>query len=248
MANGNKNSGTKTGLGSAVRQAGRNVSAKETMQISKQTGASAAQVFAKAQQKGIGIGSAAVNKFNAGKLGPNFSTQVDGPYGISYNPRADAKTSKALGELGAIRNLRMQPGTSYMGYSTTGKDQYNPIVLPKDLLKGMTISGSQSSGASPYSNVEIPWGAKAGESPGPWSSGYKMPDTGITAGASPVEQVAPVEQEQVDPIGMLSGGGAGINSATGLKRKGSSWKNQGKTSKGTSNLNRSLMVSAFNTK
>lgn len=246
MAKDNKNSGTKTGLGSAVRQAGRNVSAKETLRISRQTGASAAQVFAKAQQKGIGIGSAAVNKFNAGKLGTNFSTQVDGPYGISYNPRADAKTSKALGELGAIRNLRMQPGTSYMGYSTTGKDQYNPIVLPKDLLKGMTISGQQSSGASPYSNVEIPWGAKAGESPGPWSSGYKMPTTENTAGVKAEENVAPVEKEQVDPVGMLTGGGAGINSATGLKRAKSSWKSQGKSTKGTSNLSRGLTITGYN--
>ena len=156
------------GLGAAVRQVGTNLSAKETMQIAKQTGASAAQIFARAQQQGVGIGSAAINKFNAGKLGTNFGTQVDGPYGISYNPRADAKTTQALSQLGAIRNLRMQPGTSYMGYSTTAtptQTQYNPIVLPKELLRTMGIGGGQIA-AGPYDNMNIPFtGQAAGGGP-----------------------------------------------------------------------------------
>lgn len=170
-AKANKNKAKKQGggLGSALQQVGTNLSAKESMKIAKQTGASTAQIFAKAQQKGIGIGAAAINKFNAGKLGANFTTQVQGPYGISYNPRADAKTTQALNQLGAISNLRMQPGTSYMGYSTTAtptQTQYNPIVLPKELLRTMGIGGGgQPSSASPYANINIPFGTQQTQGP-----------------------------------------------------------------------------------
>jgi hypothetical protein len=56
----------------------------------------------------------------------------------------------------------------------------------------------------------------------------------------------PVVTEPTNDVGMLSGGGAGINGAAGVKRKKSSWSTQGKSSKGTSNLNRSLTVSGYN--
>ena len=184
------------GLGAAVRQVGSNLSAREAQRISNQTGASTAQIFAKAQDKGIGIGSAAINKFNAGKLGTNFATQVEGPYGLTYNPRADAKTGQALGQLGALRNLRMQPGTSYMGYSQTG-NQYNPIVLPKDALKSMGIGGKQTGMTGPYDNLTIP-SATPGKGPGPWAGGYGMAGGDTTATTAPTEQpTAPMSVKEM---------------------------------------------------
>jgi len=195
MANKDKNKGG--GLGAAVRAtAGRNLTPRETKQISTQTGASSAQILARAQKAGIGIGASTINKFNAGKLGTNFATQVEGPYGITYNPRADAKTSKALSELGALRNLRMQPGTSYMGYSQTG-DQYNPIVLPKDALKSMGIGGKQTGMTGPYDNLTIP-SATPGKGPGPWAGGYGMVGGDTTATTAPTEQpTAPMSVKQM---------------------------------------------------
>lgn len=55
-----------------------------------------------------------------------------------------------------------------------------------------------------------------------------------------------VTADQQDPIGMMSGGGAGINSATGLRRKKSSWKSAGTSTKGSSALNRGLTINSFN--
>ncbi len=240
MANKDKNKGG--GLGAAVRAtAGRNLTPRETKQISTQTGASSAQILARAQKAGIGIGASTINKFNAGKLGTNFATQVEGPYGLTYNPRADAKTSQALGQLGALRNLRMQPGTSYMGYSQTG-DQYNPIVLPKDMLKGMGIGGQQPGSSSPYSNLNIPFGSKAGEGPGPWAGGYGMAGGDTTATTAPTEQpTAPmsVKEMQDESTGdsFFQFGGA----STWRSRQ----KGKGKGIKSTSAASRSQRNSPF---
>lgn len=55
-----------------------------------------------------------------------------------------------------------------------------------------------------------------------------------------------VAAETTDPIGMMSGGGAGINSAMGIRRKKSSAKQSGASTRGTNQFNRGLSINSFN--
>lgn len=54
------------------------------------------------------------------------------------------------------------------------------------------------------------------------------------------------EEKTTEMPGSMSGGGAGINSAMGIRRKKSSWKSAGISTKGTSNMNRGLTINSFN--
>lgn len=215
----------KPSLGASVRQAGSAISGKEASQISKQTGTSAAQVFAKAQQLGIGINSGAINKFNAGALGPNLTNQISA-YGMTINPRANAKTNQALSQLGALGGLRMQPGTTYMGYSTTqsplsNQADYNPIIMPKSMVREASTSQQTQYPLTggPYGNLDF----KVDQTkPGPWAGGFNLPgttpppETTPPPGPGPISPVESILPEQFD-YGKLY---ATSNVATGFRRGG----------------------------
>ena len=146
-----------------ISSAGAVVSAKEAAKIAEDTGKTVAQVMAKAVNAGAALGSGLVNKFNAGKLGINTSNlQKFGD--ISYAPGANKGTAQALQQLQALQGLQMNKGTAYAGYSTTntpaystqthnggstytpGSTSYNPIVLPRNIVRGAAATGAGAAG------------------------------------------------------------------------------------------------------
>ena len=144
----------------SVAAAGNVLSKSEAASIAKAQDKTVAQVMAKAQDKGVALGSGLVNQFNSGKAGPNLSnlnTSIGNtPIPIGVNDR----TAQALTQLQALQGLRMNPGTSYAGYSTTttpardtstvngggtytpASTTYNPIVLPRNTAIGGVSGGA----------------------------------------------------------------------------------------------------------
>lgn len=132
------------GLSAQVRSAGRVVSSSEAQRIARSTGKSVAQVMAKANQLGAGLGSGLVNQFNSGRLGPNNA--------ISGSSVSDA--------LRGLQGLQMNKGTAYYGYSTTntpatrsvnggyasGSSTINPIVMPRGTIAGRTGAAGGAGG------------------------------------------------------------------------------------------------------
>jgi len=127
---------------SAVRNVGPVLSKKEATSIAENTGKTVAQVMAKAQEKGVGIGAGVVNAFNNGNLGVNSSLTAS----LGGYNQGKASDSRALAPL---QGLQLGKGTAYYGYSTTttpgtsaskwngnnstpATTTYNPIVLPRN--------------------------------------------------------------------------------------------------------------------
>ena len=150
-------------LGQAIRSAGVNLTRKEASKIARSTGKSVAQVMAKAQGKGVTLGSGLVNKFNRGLMGPNLGA-TRSIYGLTFGqPGVNKGTTRALEALAPLQNLRMSKGTVYAGYSTTttpgsarntpmegfsstpASTTYNPIVLPKSLFASEQAAPAQTS-------------------------------------------------------------------------------------------------------
>lgn len=130
-----------SGLSGQIKSAGNILSKKEAVRIADATGKTVAQVMSKAQGLGTNLGSALVNAYSKGKLGPSNLSQAYASGGKGL--------VAAVESLKPLTNLQMQPGTMYAGYSqynfpatstrsvnagyssTPGYTQYNPIVLPK---------------------------------------------------------------------------------------------------------------------
>jgi len=134
-----RSSGSSGGsLSSAVRNVGPVLSKSEATSIAKDTGKTAAQVMAKAQNAGVAIGSAAVNAYSKGTLGPNASNTVSFG-GLTAAPGYSQGTARAIQALAPLQNLQMGKGTAYYGasqYNNPGGTVYNPIVLPRDQVAG----------------------------------------------------------------------------------------------------------------
>ena len=150
---------------SSIAAAGPVLSKSEARSIADAKGKTVAQVMAKAQDKGVALGSGLVNQFNSGKAGPNLSnlnTSIGNtPIPIGVNNRA----AQALTQLQALQGLRMNPGTAYAGYSTTttpardtstvnggatytpASTTYNPIVLPRNTATGGVSGGAGGAAA-----------------------------------------------------------------------------------------------------
>lgn len=133
-------------LGGAINQAGMTLTNKEARVISRQTGRPVAEVMSRAVDSGVTLGSNLVNKFNAGKLGPNLQN-TGGFWGYSSAPGQSERTQAALQNLQPLRGVSMPSGSVYAGSTGITKDgqtTFNPIVLPKAVLKGAmsNISGS----------------------------------------------------------------------------------------------------------
>lgn len=161
-------------LGQAIRSAGTNLTKREASKIAGSTGKSVAQVMAKAQDRGVNLGSSLVNKFNRGLMGPNLS-DVTSIYGQAVAlPGVTKGTGKALQALAPLQNLQMAPGTVYAGYSKTttprstrntpmegfsstpARTTYNPIVLPKSLFASKATASTQPSTESAPAAAETP--------------------------------------------------------------------------------------------
>jgi|GEM_PF-3965911 len=151
-------------LSSQVRSAGSVLTSREAQTIAKDTGKTVAQVMARAQDKGVALGAALVNQFNAGKLGVNTSNLVPVIGNLSVAPGQNKATTQALQTLAPLANLQMNKGTAYYGYSTTNTPSqqtrtvngggtytpasttYNPIVLPRNTGTGSNTGSGANAG------------------------------------------------------------------------------------------------------
>ena len=159
-------------LGQAIQSAGANLTKREASRISRSTGKSVAQVMAKAQDKGVTLGSGLVNKFNRGLMGPNLG-DTRSIYGMAFGqPGVNKGTTRALESLAPLQNLQMNKGTVYAGYSTTNtpratrntpmegfsstpaRTTYNPIVLPKSLFASKQAAPAQASATTAVASTE----------------------------------------------------------------------------------------------
>lgn len=174
------------------------------------------------------------------------------------------KTNQALYDLSSPYLNRATPSMTVKGQTMYGSPYGSAGVgNPKKVFgwngfgDSMSINKSGNGGysqsgvwtlPSKYNNLGSTQTATtpSGGTPSGAGTGTTGTDAPSTVTNSPVEPMTTTAQDQVDPIGMLSGGGAGINSATGLKRAKSSWKTQGKSTKGTNNFNRGLSITGYN--
>ncbi len=134
------------GVRGAIRQAGSTLTKREAKTISKQSGKSVAEVMSGAVDQGVALGSGLVNQFNRGKMGPSFKS-----HGFLMGGMFSAGSAKGVG--GALQNLQplqgvsMPAGSVYAGSTAVTRDgqtTFNPVVMPKAVLKGAlnNISGS----------------------------------------------------------------------------------------------------------
>jgi hypothetical protein len=153
-------------LGAQVKDAGAVVTKKEATAIAQSTGKSVAQVMAKAQDQGASLGSALVNQFNKGNLGPNTSSLRTPIPGFTTAVNQTQGTTRALQQLQPLEGLKMNSGTAYAGYSTTktpayssnnpysgstytpGSTTYNPIVVPRNMVGGGGGAGGSGGGGA----------------------------------------------------------------------------------------------------
>lgn len=134
------------GLKGAIRQAGTTLTKREAKTIAKQSNKSVAEVMSGAANQGVALGSNLVNQFNRGKLGPNFTNSQYLLGGMFRSP-ATTGVAKALQNLQPLQGVSMPAGSVYAGSTGVTKDgqtTFNPVVLPKAVLKGamMNISGN----------------------------------------------------------------------------------------------------------
>lgn len=151
-------------LSSAVRDVGQILTKAEATSIAKNTGKTVAQVMAKAQNVGVGIGSGLVNAYSKGNLGPNSSNTISFG-GLTAAPGYNQATARAIQALAPLQNLQMGKGTAYYGASQynvpstqtrsvnggstniAGGTTYNPIVLPRGYAGAAVAPGGGGGGA-----------------------------------------------------------------------------------------------------
>ncbi len=163
------------GLGSQVKSAGSILTKNEALKIAESTGKAVAQVMARAQKNGQGLGSSLVNNYNRGTLGPNGSN-VTNFGGVPIGMGAGGAATKAIAQLQALEGLRMGQGQVYMGSTTTttpgqqqrgvndgysstpGSTVYNPIVVPRGYVaaapKAAAAPAAEAKPTGPVGNWE----------------------------------------------------------------------------------------------
>jgi hypothetical protein len=156
------------GLGSQVKSAGSILTKNEALKIAESTGKAVAQVMARAQNNGQGLGSSLVNNYNRGTLGPNGSNVTNfGGVPIGMGPGVGGAATKAIQQLQALEGLRMGQGQVYMGSTTTttpgqqqrgvndgysstpGSTVYNPIVVPRGYVAAAPKAAAAAAAATP---------------------------------------------------------------------------------------------------
>lgn len=138
------------GMKGAIRQAGLTLTKREARAIAKQSGKSVAEVMSGAVDQGVTLGSGLVNQFNRGKLGPGFQNAMYALGGV-YAPGQSKKFTQAIQNLQPLQGLSMPAGSVYAGAAGITKDgqtTFNPVVLPKAVLKGAMSSVSGDLGYS----------------------------------------------------------------------------------------------------
>lgn len=178
------------------------------------------------------------------------------------------KTNQALYDMSTNamkvgQNRYTRQGQEYTNYYLPGKAMAIGEAGSKKQLGwngfGDSMSINRYGGGDSYKQTGVWSLPSAYRSGGGAATGGNTTGGGTTAGGTgtgtgagevlPNDYTPPtdtVAAENTDPIGMMSGGGAGINSATGLRRKKSSAKQSGASTRGTNQFNRGLSINSFN--
>jgi hypothetical protein len=241
-------------IGQAIRAAGSdgNLSRKEALKISNKFDVSGTKVVSRldavndklsSKRMGpIGLGSAAANSYAKGELNNRrdalWSSVGNSVFGTS-------NYGKKLGPIQGALNQMIGSRTPMV------KGQGGTTVKAPLVPKGQQIYGSYN--GTPQLRIKPSWDnmfsstPKTQPAPAPTATGTTA-DTGMEQ--LPLDYIPEeLPKEELPPPempGMMSGGGAGINSAMGIRRKKSSWKSAGISTKGTSNMNRGLTINSFN--
>ena len=234
----------------SIRAAGNNgnLSKNELLKITEQTGKSTDQVIRQLDK--VNAKGAADNKAPIGLGSAAYNNLLDAP--TSRTIMGKSMTELGLGDKynnygsGAIGQAITQgKGTSdYYGNSTagTGKIPQGQQVFgsyngaPQLQIKPQAVANASSSGrgAGPYDGMEIKPSDPNG--PGPWA-----PGTG--AGGGEVAPLSLPKEELPDPIALSSGTGSTVDgTATSFRRKRSTARAAGLTSRGTGQFRNSLKV------
>ena len=232
----------------SIKAAGNNgnLSKNELLKITEQTGKSTDQVIRQLDK--VNAKGAADNKAPIGLGSAAYNNLLDAP--TSRTIMGKSMTELGLGDKynnygsGAIGQAITQgKGTSdYYGNSTagTGKIPQGQQVFgsyngaPQLQIKPQAVANASSSGrgAGPYDGMEIKPSDPNG--PGPWA-----PGTG-GGGDTPV---LPLPEDKIDPIAVSGGTGSTVDGgATSFRRRKSSARAAGLTSRGTGQFRNSLKV------
>lgn len=240
----------KPSVRSQIREYGsnNNISKKELLKISQNSEVGVDRVvrqidnvnskLTSSKKAPIGLGSAAANAYSKGKLGPvNNPFWVGGksgagPIATALGQMMDRTTGSMLSQGQGVRTI---PGTGLIpkGQQIIGSYNGAPQLQIKPALQGRAGTSTKPSTGST--------GGTTGEEPD-----QTTPKVEDTLTDTPITDAAAATTDNTAGPEMLSGGGAGINSATGIRRRRSSWMTQGKSTRGTSNFNRNLTISGYN--
>ena len=194
---------------------GSNLSKKEAQQMAQSRGTSVGKIMDKAMNRGLTIGSALVNAYNSGK----YSTAKDNIW-KSLAPQFGSDNSRRLfgvsDNMSGLSGLKLSKGQVYGGaYSRNG--ELTPLVG----MKGMgRVGGGKDPATGQVTPTNTPVDQTYTETP------LDMPPP------EPLPKEEPIKVDNsFSPGGsssMLDGG------ATGFRRRRSSARTAGLTSKGTS--------------
>lgn len=185
--------------------------------------------------------------------------------GGSGNINKINKTNQALYDMSANamkvgQNRMMRQGQESTNYYLPGKAMAIGQAGSKKQLGwngfGDSMSINRYTGGDSYTQTGVWSLPSAYRTGGGGATGGNTTGGGTTAGGAgtgagevlPVDYIPPVEEPVTQPEmpGMMSGGGAGINSAMGIRRKKSSAKQSGASTRGTNQFNRGLSINSFN--
>jgi hypothetical protein len=192
-----------------------NISKNEALKIAESKNISVAKVMDRALGKGLTIGASLVNKYNSGKLDD--------------------------------RNY-IQKATDNVFLGMGGKSQYQPESLNKlnsfgQMSKGSVYGGMTSTG-TPVLDMKRPKTSTAvsTNTGGTSTGGTGGTGTGGTGGET-ITPTLPPPEEKMDPIAISGGTGSSVDGgATSFRRKKSSARTAGLTTRGTGQFRNSLKV------
>ena len=198
---------------------GSNLSSREAQRIANDRGTSVGKIMDKAMSKGLTIGSGLVNKYNSGQYSTPrerfWSSVGQGTFGSKGWQGVTGASDAMTG----LSGLKLNKGQVYGG-SYTRDGQLTPLVTMRGQGGGMAGGGKNSSTETTTSNNTEPSKYTPEELvPTPTDGGVDQPvaNTVNASAFSPGGSGA-----------MLDGG------ATGFRKKKSSARSAGLTSKGTS--------------
>ena len=195
-----------------------NISKNEALKIAENKGISTAQVMDRALDKGLTIGASLVNQYNSVKVDDRNYIQkaTDNVFlGMGGKSQYQPESLNKLNSFG-----QMSKGSVYGGMTSTGTPVLD-MKRPKTSTAVTTNTGGTSTGGT---------------------GGTGTGGTGGTGGETITPTLLPPE-EKMDPIAISGGTGSSVDGgATSFRRKKSSARTAGLTTRGTGQFRNSLKV------